>query len=282
MQSIVDTPVFILCGGLGTRLKEATEFIPKPMVPIGDRPILWHIMQTYSMHGFRKFVLCLGFKAEVIKTYFLNYTYMNSDFTVHLQKNTSVLHSIDHSQDWEVTLAFTGERAMTGARIARAAERYLPEGIEHFAVTYGDGVTNANLSDEYDFHRSHGKIGTVLGVNPPSRFGEIQLAGDDVVAFDEKPRFGNNWINGGYFFFRRSFASDYLSQEDDCILEKRPLVLLSEDRQLCMFSHPGYWACMDTQRDREQLNKVWYAGDAPWLTPVPSSSSLLSSMSCNG
>lgn len=262
-QTIAQTPVFILCGGLGTRLKEETEFRPKPMVPIGNHPILWHIMHLYRRHGFRKFILCLGFKAEVIKSYFLNYSSMNSDFTVDLKTNNLTVHSIDHDEDWEVTLADTGEETMTGARVAIAAEKYLKD-VEHAAVTYGDGITNANLKAEFSFHLSHDKIGTVLGINPPSRFGEIRLEGDTVLEFDEKPEFKEKWINGGYFFFRREFFFKYLSKEKDCVLERAPLANLAKDHQLNIYKHSGFWACMDTQRDRDQLNKLWLSGEAPW------------------
>ena len=263
-QLPIDTPVFILCGGLGTRLKEETEFRPKPMVPIGNHPILWHIMSLYSRHGFRKFILCLGFKAETVKSYFLNYTAMNSDFTVQLKSNALTLHSIDHDEDWEVTLADTGELAMTGSRLAKAAKRYLGE-AEYAAVTYGDGLTNANLLAEFLFHQSHRKIGTVLGVNPPSRFGEIKLYEDSVIDFSEKPEFKNNWINGGFFFFKREFFSRYLSEDDSCVLEKDPLIRLARDRELHLYKHRGFWACMDTQRDRDYLCQLWSGGQAPWL-----------------
>jgi len=257
-----DMPVFILCGGLGTRIKEETEFRPKPMVPIGDKPILWHIMNYYSKHGFKRFILCLGFKAEVIKSYFLNYSQMNSDFTVELKKNEVKTHSVDHNEDWDVTLAFTGDSTMTGARIAIAADKYL-DGAENFAVTYGDGLTDANLSKELEFHLSHKKIGTVLGVNPPSRFGEIKLKKDNVIEFDEKPEFTEKWINGGYFFFNKRFLN-YLGREETCVLEKEPLVKLAKDGELNLYKHRGFWGCMDTQRDREYLTNLWKTGDAPW------------------
>lgn len=257
-------PVFILCGGLGTRIKEETEFRPKPMVPIGKHPILWHVMHTYRKHGFRRFILCTGFKSEVIKEYFLNYASMNSDFTVDLKTNHLTVHSIDHEEDWEVTVAYTGEHTMTGGRIAIAAARYL-EDAPHAAVTYGDGLSNVDLSQEYRFHLSHGKIGTVLGVNPPSRFGEINLDGDKVVEFAEKPEFKNNWINGGYFFFKREFFSQYLQKDEQLVLEKNPLTLLAKDKQLQIYKHTGFWACMDTQRDRDFLNELWESGKAPWV-----------------
>lgn len=255
-------PVFILCGGLGTRLKEETEFRPKPMVPVGEKPILWHIMNYYSKYGFKKFVLCLGFKAEVIKSYFLNYSQMNSDFTVNLKSNDVKVHSIDHKEDWEVTLAYTGNLTMTGARIAIAAEKYLGN-AETFAVTYGDGLTDANLLSQLEYHFSHEKIGTVLGVNPPSRFGEIKQKDNNVIEFDEKPEFTQKWINGGYFFFNKKFLN-YLTKKETCVLEKEPLVNLAKDGQLNLYKHRGFWGCMDTQRDREYLTDLWKTGKAPW------------------
>lgn len=261
-NELSQVPVFVLCGGLGTRLREETELRPKPMVPVGNRPILWHIMRTYAHHGFRRFVLCLGYKAEAVKAYFLNYASLNSDFTVELKTNRLTVHSIDHDQDWEVTLADTGELTMTGARVARAAARYVGD-VTDFAVTYGDGLTDADLADEYRFHREHGRHGTVLGVNPPSRFGELRVAGTRVESFSEKPDFAESWINGGYFFFRREFLP-YLSADESCVLEREPLVRLAADGQLNVYQHRRYWACMDTQRDREQLEKLWASGKAPW------------------
>lgn len=257
-----EIPVFVLCGGLGTRLREETEIRPKPMVSVGNHPILWHIMRTYSHYGFKNFVLCLGYKAEVIKSYFLNYPTMNSDFTVALKTNAVTVHKIDHAQDWNVTLADTGDLTMTGGRIARAAAKYLGN-ARHFAVTYGDGVTDANLRDELDFHLSHKRIGTILGVNPPSRFGELKTQHDEVVEFAEKPDFTDNWINGGYFFFRREFLG-YLNPDEGCVLEQAPLKTLAENGELSIRRHRGFWYAMDTQRDREHLNKLWDSGQAPW------------------
>ncbi len=257
-----EVPVFVLCGGLGTRLREETERRPKPMVPVGSNPILWHIMRTYAHHGFKRFILCLGYKAEVIKSYFLNYASMSSDFTVELKTNNMTVHSIDHDQDWQVTLADTGELTMTGARVARAAAKYLGDAT-HFAVTYGDGLTDASFADEYRFHVEEQRLGTVLGVNPPSRFGELKVDGSHVRKFAEKPVFADEWINGGFFFFHRKFLQ-YLSLEEGCVLERDPLVRLADDGQLSIFKHRGFWACMDTQRDREQLEKLWASGKAPW------------------
>lgn len=265
MQSPAETPVFILCGGLGTRIKEETEFRPKPMVPIGEYPILWHVMQSYSRHGFRRFVLCLGFKSDYIKAYFRNLAALGGDSTVNLRTNQIRLH--DDSQlthpDWEVTLAFTGEKNMTGSRIAQAARKYLGS-AQTFAITYGDGLSDVDHSTEMAFHLKHGRIGTVLGVNPPSRFGELKLEEDLVAEFAEKPDLHNTWINGGYFYFQREFLR-YLSDAPDCILERHPLIGLARDKQLKMYKHSGFWACMDTQRDREELTRMVERGDMPWL-----------------
>jgi len=258
-----EVPVFLLAGGLGTRLKEETEFRPKPMVPIGEYPILWHVMRKYNKHGFRKFVVCSGFKADVIKSYFLNYDALRSDFTVNLKTHNVSFHSLDHEEDWDVTVAYTGENTMTGGRIARAAKRYLGD-ADDFAVTYGDGLTDADLGAEYAFHLEHGRAGTILGVNPPSRFGELKLQGDRLLEFEEKPEFREKWINGGFFFFKRNFL-DYLSEEESCILEREPLGGLTRDGELMAYRHSGFWACMDTQRDRDHLISIVNSGNIPWL-----------------
>jgi glucose-1-phosphate cytidylyltransferase len=263
--NIAEIPVFILCGGLGTRLKEMTEFRPKPMVTIGPDPILLHIMKHYSSFGFCRFVLCMGYKSEIIRDYFLNFYQMNSDVTIELKTNSVEVHSVDHACDWRVTLAYTGEVTMTGGRVARAAARYLGE-AEHYAVTYGDGLTDADLGAELDYHLSHGRTGTVLGVNPPSRFGEFRMDGSELVEFVEKPELHSAWINGGYFFFRRSF-NGYLSPAEDCVLEREPLSKLARDGELAVFKHQHFWACMDTQRDHEYLTQLWESGNAPWARP---------------
>lgn len=267
-----DVPVFVLAGGLGTRLKEHTEFRPKPMVDVGDKPILWHIMRLYRAHGFRRFIICAGFKSEVIKNYLLNYDALNSDFTVQLGKHEIKRHGSHAAEDWEVTVAYTGEKTMTGGRIARAVERHLG-GAEHFAVTYGDGLCDVHLGEEFAFHLTNGRIGTVLGVNPPSRFGELKLDGNKVVEFAEKPDLKESWINGGFFFFKRDFAR-YVCPDEDCVLERTPLVSLARDGQLSMFRHRGFWACMDTQRDKEQLDELWRSGEAPWARHIVDEKSL--------
>lgn len=268
-MDVSQVPVLILCGGLGTRIKEETELRPKPMVPIGRYPILWHIMHTYRHHGFRKFILCTGFKSEVIKDFFLNYHSMHSDFTVDLATNEMKVHSIHHEEDWNVTVAYTGEETMTGGRLALAAQKYASDS-PHLAVTYGDGLTNANLRDEFGFHLKHQKIGTILGVNPPSRFGELKIDGDLVREFVEKPDFAEKWINGGYGFFKREFFYNYLHPIESCIFEKEPLAKLSCDGELHVYKHKGFWACMDTQRDRDYLTQLWNTGEAPWRMPTSS------------
>jgi glucose-1-phosphate cytidylyltransferase len=261
--SPASVPVFILCGGLGTRLKEETEFRPKPMVPIGEHPILLHIMQSYARHGFRRFVLCLGFKADYVKDFFSNWHLHNTDCTIKLKTNEVIVHERMKDLDWEVTLAYTGESNMTGSRVAQAARKYLGKS-EQFAVTYGDGLTDADLTAELGFHLSHPKLGTVLGINPPSRFGEIKVEAEKVLEFAEKPDIEDHWINGGYFFFHRDFLR-YLDEDTACVLEREPLVRLARDGQLNIFKHRGFWACMDTQRDREQLTRLAESGSPPWL-----------------
>jgi len=255
--------VMILCGGMGTRLRELTEVRPKPMVEIGGRPILWHIMKLYAHHGMNEFVLCLGYKGAMIKEYFLNYETMNSDFSVQLgSKSDIVFHDQNHTEaGWTVTLADTGERTMTGGRVARAA-RYL-DGSGTFAVTYGDGVTDVDLTTALTFHRRSGRLATLLGVRPPSRFGEL-VAGDGLVhAFNEKPQVTGGLINGGFFFFEPDFLR-YVTTDEDCVLERTPLQRCAADGQLSVFQHDGYWQCMDTLRDWESLQAQWESGRAPW------------------
>ena len=254
----------ILCGGQGTRLREQTEFRPKPMVEIGGRPILWHIMKLYAFHGIKEFILCLGYKSQVIKEYFLNYQAMNCDFTVDLGRREGIhLHNAGASDEgWRVTLVDTGEDAMTGARVARAA-KYLTDEDETFMVTYGDGLSNVNLRAVLEFHQEHGKLATLTGVRPSSRFGELLCDGSRVVSFAEKPQIGQGMINGGFFCFQRRFL-DYLSDSSDCILERMPLERCAEDNELHVFEHSGYWQCMDTYRDWQALEALWNGGNAPW------------------
>ncbi|MBI3021778.1 MAG: glucose-1-phosphate cytidylyltransferase [Candidatus Omnitrophica bacterium] len=260
--------VVILCGGLGTRLREETEYRPKPMVPIGGRPILWHIMNRYAAYGFHEFILCLGYKGEMIKDYFLRYRTHTSDFTLKLGLDGEAAveyHSPSREREWSVTFVDTGERAMTGARIKRI-ERFIDG--ETFLLTYGDGLADINLSALLAFHRRHGRIATVTGVHPgSSRFGELALDGDRIVQFVEKPEAHDGYISGGFFVFQREFFR-YVSEDDDCVLERKPLQQLTKDGQLMAYRHHGYWQCMDTYRDYQQLNEVWERGQAPWTVVV--------------
>lgn len=257
-----DVPIFILCGGMGSRLGEAAAMRPKPMLDIGDKPMLLHIMSCYGRFGFRRFVLCTGHLSEVIAGYFLNLAAFNADCTIELATRTVSYHQRERLPDWEVTIAFTGARTMTGGRLARAADRYLGD-AEHFGVTYGDGLTDADLGEELAFHLDHGRLGTVLGVQPPSQFGWLALHEDGAAGFAEKPRRADELVNGGFFFFHRNFLH-YLSPDDDCVLEQGPLQRLSRDGELKVYRHGGYWSCVDTPRDRDEVQGLWEAGVAPW------------------
>lgn len=252
--------VVILCGGFGTRLREETELRPKPMVEIGGKPILWHIMKTYAHYGYTDFILALGYKGEVIKQYFSNFELFNNDATIELGVRRVQIHASGNEANWRVTLADTGHHAQTGARVKRV-EKYVDS--ELFMLTYGDGVTDLNINALVEFHRAHGKIGTVTGVMPPSRYGELLIRGDSVLAFREKPEVSDTFISGGYFVFRREFF-DYLRDEDVCVLEREPLERLAADGQLMVYSHRGFWQCMDTGRDLEYLKNLWASGAAPW------------------
>ena len=247
--------VVILCGGMGTRLREETEFRPKPLVEIGPRPILWHIMKTYAHYGFKDFVLCLGYKGQMIKEYFINYGLMNADFTLHLNRPQPPLFhgKPGKDEDWVITFVDTGNEAMTGARVKRV-ERHVKG--EHFMLTYGDGIGNIDLGKLWDFHLSHGKIGTVTGVKPFSRWGELSVSGDLVKQFDEKPPIQDGFVSGGFFVFRRDFF-EYLQDEDRCVLEREPLVRLAREGQLACYAHRDFWHSMDTYRDFQILNELW-------------------------
>ena len=252
--------VVILCGGFGTRLREETEYKPKPMVEIGGKPILWHIMRTYSHYGLNEFVLCLGYKSEVIKDYFYHYKIKNCDYTIDLRTKEIKFHD-NEAEDWKVTLVDTGNNAMTGARVKRV-EKYVDG--DHFMLTYGDGVTDMNIKNLYEFHKAHKRIGTVTGVYPPSHYGQLDILGDVVHSFREKPRDAHaGAISGGYFIFNTSFF-DYLSSDDSCVLEKDPLEKLAKEKQLKVYHYDGFWQCMDTYRDNKFLNDLWDSGKAPW------------------
>jgi len=253
--------VVILCGGKGTRIRDVSEILPKPMIPIGPKPIVEHIMEIYGSYGFDEFVLCLGYKGWKIKEYFLNYRFQTSDIAVDLGNSGKIEYADeDHLPPWRITLAETGLEAMTGARVARI-KKYV-EG-QRFMLTYGDGVGNVDIEALLRFHESHGKLATVTSVRPPSRFGEIVIENDMVVDFQEKPQTGAGLINGGFFVCEPG-VFDYLSTEDDCILERRPLQELAQDRQLMSYVHDGFWMPMDTLREYNLLNEMWDKGDPPW------------------
>lgn len=249
--------VILLAGGFGTRLSEYTDVIPKPMVPVGGKPILWHIMQTYAFYGHKDFYVALGYKAEVIKEYFLNYRALNSDFTVDLHNGAVVPHQVD-SVDWKVTLVHTGDVSMTGGRVKRMKQFV---GDEPCMLTYGDGVSDINIAELLDFHRSHGKMVTVTAVHPAARFGELELDGDRVVSFQEKPQLQDGWINGGFFVFEPEFF-DFIDG-DQTMLEREPLEKAAKAGELMSYRHGGFWHCMDTKRDHELLESLWAKG-APW------------------
>ncbi len=252
--------VVILCGGKGTRLREETEFRPKPMVEIGGHPILWHIMRTYASYRYNDFILCLGYKGDVIREYFYQYAMGNINFTINLRSGECEFHRQEEIPDWRVTLVDTGQETLTGGRVKRI-EPYI-DGDEFF-LTYGDGLSDINITESLEFHRSHGKIATVTGVSPPSRYGELFIQGDHVKSFQEKSETSNGRINGGYFVFSRKLF-DYLEDREDCILEREPLEKLAVEGELCVKQHNGFWQCMDTYRDYKYLNNMWQKGQAPW------------------
>lgn len=254
--------VVILCGGQGTRLREETEVRPKPMVEIGGRPILWHLMKLYAHYGPNEFVLCLGYKGQVIKDFFLNYESRVNDFTVRLGQGSGVeFHNRHPEEGWSVTLAETGASAMTGARVRRV-RRYLHQ--ETFCLTYGDGLGDIDIPALLAFHRSHGKLATVTGVRPPGRFGELELSGSQVSAFAEKPQVTEGFINGGFFVFEPEVVESYLDDREDLVLEQEPLQRLATDGQLMMWPHNGFWQPMDTYREWKMLEDMWSTGRAPW------------------
>lgn len=249
----------ILCGGFGTRLSEETEVKPKPMVEIGGKPILWHIMKIYIRYGFKDFVLALGYKSEVVKSYFVNYHLMTSDITVNVM-NGKVGLSNHSAEDFTVAMVETGKKSMTGGRLNRLEKMLRPEGT--FMLTYGDGVGDMNIAELLKFHKSHNKLATVTAVRPSARFGRMIFDGDLVTDFKEKPQTEEGWINGGFFIFEPG-VFDYL-QDDMTILEADPLENLARDGQLMAYKHYGFWQCMDTIRDKNALEEMWNSGTADW------------------
>lgn len=249
----------ILAGGFGTRLSEYTDVIPKPMVTIGGKPMLWHIMNHYAKYGHNDFFVALGYKAEVVKEYFLNYRSLNSDFTISLETGKIVHHQVD-SVNWNVTLVNTGEASMTGGRVKRM-QPYI--GKETCMLTYGDGVSSIDIDKLLSFHKSHGKMITVSAVRPSARFGELEIEGNSVKSFQEKPQLRQGWINGGFFVFEPAFF-DFIDG-DLTMLEREPLERAAKLGQLMAYHHDGFWHCMDTKRDHDLLESLWAKG-APWVT----------------
>jgi glucose-1-phosphate cytidylyltransferase len=255
--------VVILCGGKGTRLREETEYRPKPMVPIGNRPILWHIMKTYAAHGFKDFVLCLGYKGDLIKDFFRNYLWMTSDVTLRLGRKPDVkFHHHHDEEDWTVTLADTGEETMTAGRIAKI-KPYIGDDPDFF-LTYGDGVGDIDIPGSLQFHRQHGKKLTVTAVHPPGRFGEMGIAENGrVLQFNEKPQAAEGRINGGFFVCSRAIF-DYLHDSETIMFEQRPIQTMTAEGQVMAFPHDGFWQPMDTFSEFGLLNRLWSTGKAPW------------------
>jgi glucose-1-phosphate cytidylyltransferase len=252
--------VVILAGGLGTRLSEETELKPKPMVTIGNKPILWHIMKIYSYYGYNEFVILAGFKEYAIKEYFANYWLHESDITFELRNQTIEIHQ-KKTEDWKVTILNTGLNTMTGGRVYKAKD-YLKD--QTFLLTYGDGLCDINIRELVNYHKSHGKIATITSIQPEGRFGGLEISDDfRVKKFVEKPKGDNSWINGGYFVCEPSFFN-YLVEEDELVLEKDPLENLAKDNQLVTYKHSGFWKCMDTLRDRTQLQSMWSGSNPPW------------------
>jgi len=251
--------VVIFAGGKGTRLREETEYRPKPMVTIGEIPILLHIMRLYSHYGFNDFIITLGYKGDMIKKYFLDYLALNNDIEVNLETK-EVKFLTDLKESFKVTLVDTGLETMTGARLKKV-QKYI--GDNTFMVTYGDGVANINLRKLYEYHKSHGKTATITGVRPSSRFGELNTEKNIVMDFREKPQLSGSYINGGFFVFEPKFF-DYLNGDDSLILERKPLEKVAEDKNLMIFKHDGFWKCMDTYKDFTELNQIWKES-APWV-----------------
>ena len=252
--------VVILAGGMGMRLREETEYKPKPMVQIGPHPILWHIMKIYMQQGFNDFIICLGYKGEVIKEYFLNYETFNNDFTFEYGKVSKIItHKTSKQEKFKVTLVDTGVNTMTGGRI-KQIEKYIDS--DNFMMTYGDGLANIDINKLYRYHLQHGKVATVTSVYPESRFGELIIKDDTVIDFSEKPQITEGHINGGFFVLNRKVFK-YIG-EKDCFFEMEPIRRITRDKQLKVYKHDGFWHCMDNMRDVKSLNDLWEQGKAAW------------------
>lgn len=248
----------ILAGGMGTRISEETILKPKPMIEIGGKPILWHIMKIYSSHHINDFIICLGYRGYVIKEYFVNYFLHMSDVSIDIQKNTTEIHQ-NYAEPWRITLVETGENSMTGGRLKRVAS-YLDQ--EDFCFTYGDGLSNVNIPELLQFHKSHKHLATLTAIKPPARFGAIDLEGSKITGFKEKPYGGSGWANGGFFVLSPKVL-DYID-DDSTVWESEPLERLAQDKQLEAYQHKDFWHAMDTLRDKNYLEELWASGQAPW------------------
>lgn len=253
--------VVIFAGGKGTRISEESHLKPKPMIEIGEKPILWHIMKLYEKYGYTDFILCLGYKGYAIKEYFVNYFSHNADITIELQNNTVEVHNTK-AENFKVTLVDTGIETMTAGRLQRV-QKYIQE--DTFLLTYGDGVSDVNINELVAFHQSHGKLATMTAIIPDGRFGTMDIDDDGVVnTFKEKPKNDNHWINGGFFVLNKA-VFNYLNHDmTDIMWEQEPLIKLTEDKQLMTYKHNGFWKCMDAMRDKEELEKMWQTGNAKW------------------
>ncbi len=259
-------PVVILCGGKGLRIREVSELLPKPMLAIGEKPVLWHIMKTYAHYGFRRFVLCLGYKGDVIRNYFLNFHAANQDVTLNFQGDISPPEIQYHGNgndelDWSVTLVETGSETLTGGRVARAAA-YLDQPV--FMLTYGDGIGDVDIAASLEWHLGHDKIVTVTGVRPQSRFGQLEIEGDDVREFTEKPQTHDGFVSGGFMVADRDFIDRYLTSSESCVLESDGLSQAAQDGQMSVFRHDSFWMPMDNSLEYNALNALWARNEAPW------------------
>jgi glucose-1-phosphate cytidylyltransferase len=263
MLEVIKMKVVILAGGLGTRLAEYTDLIPKPLVKIGSMPIIWHIMKIYSQYGYNEFIIPLGYKGELIKDFFLNLKYLQSDFTIDTSNGKIELHK-NNAENWKITLVDTGLNTMTGGRLLKL-KKYI--GNERFFLTYGDGLANININDLLDFHSKNKKMVTITAVRPAARFGEIKISNNNnnVLSFKEKPRVEDGWINGGFFVFEPDFF-EYLTDEKT-VLEHEPLQETAIKNQLVAYKHKGFWQCMDNKKDHDYLNNLWEDEKQPWLHP---------------
>ena len=259
-------PVMILCGGKGTRLRDVTELLPKPMVSVGNHPILWHIMRSYSAFGVKRFILCLGYKKEIFIDYFLNFSARENDVTIKLGQVPELkFHGKKEEEDWEVTLADTGLESCTATRI-RIASKYLKSSDKKFFLTYGDGVSDVNITKLLENHNDSGCALTISAVHPEGRFGEIHFRKDNTIRFTEKPIRTGGFVNGGFMVVEKSVIRKYIPMDQDVYFESEPFSRITADCQMNAYRHEGFWQCMDTPREHDLLNRLWDSGEAPWTT----------------